>query len=354
MSYLNLKITNCIGVTSLTLKNAKSDTPEATDHLIDMLHRMVNLSRLSLHGSSLDFSERLGNCFDTVALGLIKIRALDLSSTFGLCDVTLSFILKSCPNIEDLNLSSVNLSSKTFIFIEKLDRLVALKVGYPSQSTVKFDSNVEHCLMTIGANLKILDLSEFQKIPITLLSKLCRNIKELYMNGCTFEIRASDMIDFDGNVEEDNVAGSCSMLHTLEIGSALLRSHPYQRSGVYQNLEAAREELYIKRAIKQIRRFFIEPSNKRLERLRIGNCDKSLLESLFNELDDRILLSLTDLNMSGNMAITKPDVIQIVMNCPRLKHFLLLYTGLTKQEIESLKKLIQDSRIVTELHFSSH
>ena len=181
MSYLNLKMPCCTGITSLTLKNTNTDNPESTNHLIDMLRRMLNLSRLSLHGSSLDFTGRLWIDRDTDSLGLFKIRALDLSSTLGVCDTILSFILKSCPNVEDLNLSSIDLSSSVFTSIETLSRLVALKVGYPTQSTIEFDGYIEHCLMTIGANLNILDLSEFQRIPMPVLLKCCPILKAIHI-----------------------------------------------------------------------------------------------------------------------------------------------------------------------------
>ena len=356
MSYLNLKMPCCTGITSLTLKNTNTDNPESTNHLIDMLGRMLNLSRLSLHGSSLDFTGRLWNELndpDTVGLGLFKIRALDLSSMLGVCDTVLSFILKSCPNVEDLNLSSMDLSSRVFTSIETLSRLVALKVGYPTQRTIEFDSNIEHCLMTIGANLIILDISEFQRVPMPVLLKCCPILKELCMNGCTFRVRRND---FDDDADEDDdifdIDTSYSMLHTLEIGSAILKP---RTSRDIQDFEVAREKIYVRRVIKQIQHFFIEPSSQCIEKLRIGNCDKSLiLKSLVNKQGNPAFSGLIDLDLSGNTCITKPDVIQILMACPVLKYLSLLNTGLTRQEIDSLKILVHKSKIITELRFSSH
>ena len=340
----------CRSINSLTLRNAKCDSPENTSLLLATVRAMPNLSRLSLHGSSLDFSALIdnGDIFsddNILGLGLIHIQALDMSATFGLCDHSLSFILKSCSNLEDLNLSSVNLTSKVFKSIERLSRLVSLKVGYPQQASVLFDSNVEQCLMKIGATLNVLDLSEFKKIPIPLLSKCCRNLKELYLNESTFQIHRETIIP-----EGDDLV-VCGRLHTLEIGSTVLKTH--QRSRNENPANNLQDDLYVRRSSEQIRSFFIFPSN-RLRQLRIGNCDERFLDSLFtHELADDLVSELIHLDASGNTSMTKPHVIRTLLACPQLTHFSLLNSGLTRQEICSLKRLVQDSRIVTELLFSS-
>ena len=364
-----------LSITSLTIRNCNRAThkresrkgaPDKEFHcLLDALSNMPKLTRLSLHGSQFPSAVEYSKEFPA----FLQIKALDLSGTNGFSEDLprfdrprsernryLALMINACPNVVDLNLSSSTLTQDVFKSVEGLKQLVSLRIGYPESTIQKhnleFDEHVEHCLMVVGEGLEVLDLSEFQMIHLPTIARLCPVLTELYMNGCTFEIRnGEDEADYINSIE--NVQ-ECTRLNNLEVESTevMARGHPLDRSEDDPDLK----HIYLQR-------YFLGPSRDRLKALKIGDCKEEFWQALFckenqtncssDKTGNSLALSgLTTLIVDGHLSFTKMCVVHALLACPQLTHFSLAHTDLTTQELQWLIKLKKESGIVTEFLLS--